>query len=110
MKVILSVGPRNEEMIAKVKAIMNGTLVCAGFENGFSGENEEDIMLYRQCALEELADHCESKDELLDAIYYACGERKDALEDREAYFQEQMCGDEFNYFVEALSWNELSCY
>ena len=109
MIVKLIPGPRNDELITKVKAIMNGTLVCTGFENGFSGENEEDILLYQQTALDELADHCESKDELLDAIYYACGERKDALEDREAYFQEQMCGDEFNYFVEALSWNVLPC-
>ena len=109
MKVILSVGHRNEEMITKVKAIMNGALVCAGFENGFSGETEEDVLWYQQKALDELAEHCKSKEELLDAIYYACEERKDALEDREAYFQEQMCGDEFSYFVEALSWNELSC-
>ena len=109
MKVILSVGPRNEEMIALVKSILNCTFMCSGFENGFEGETEESIALYQQTALDELAEKCESKDELLDAIYYACGERKDGLEDREAYFQEQMCGDEFGYFIDALSYREL-CY
>lgn len=103
MIVKLIPGPRNEKLITKVKDIMNGTFACSGFENGSADETEEDILLYQQTALDKLAEHCKSKDELLDAIYYACGERKDALEDREAYFQEQMCGDEFNYFVEALS-------
>ena len=107
MKVILEVGPRNEEMIAQVKRILNGTSVCSDFENGFDGETEESIVLYQQIALDELAEKCESKDELLDAIYYACGERQEALSDRESYFQEQMCGDEFSYFVDALSWREL---
>ena len=107
MKVILSAGPRNEELIAQVKNIMNYSFVCSGFENGFAGETEEDILLYQQTALDELAESCESKDELLDAIYYACGERQEAIKDRESYFQEQMCGDEFEYFVEALSWREF---
>ena len=101
MKVILKVGPRNEEMIAQVKNILDGTFGCAGFGD------EENSVLYRQIALEKLAEKCESKDELLDAIYYACGERKEGLEDREAYFEEQMCGDEFGYFAEALSGKEF---
>lgn len=101
MKVILKVGPRNEEMIAQVKNILDGTFWCAGFGD------EENTTLYRQIALEKLAEKCESKDGLLDAIYYACGERKEGLEDREAYFQEQMNGDEFGYFVEALSGKEF---
>ena len=107
MKVILEVGPRNEEMIAQVKSILNSTFVCSGFENGFDGETEESIVLYQQIALDELAEKCETKDELLDAIYYACGERQEGLADREAYFQEQMCGDEFGYFVAALYSREL---
>ena len=107
MKVILEVGPRNEEIIAQVKSILNGTFVCPGFENGFDGETEESIVLYQQIALDELAEKCETKDELLDALYYACGERRDGLSDRECYFQELMCGDEFSYFVDALSWREL---
>lgn len=105
MKIRLVVGPRNEEMISLVKCIMNCSFACSGFENGYEGDTE--IALYQQTALDELAKKCESKDELLDAIYYACGERQDELEDREDYFQEQMCGDEFGYFVDALSWREL---
>lgn len=107
MKVILKVGPRNEELIAQVKNIMNCSFTCPGFEDGFDGETEESITLYQQIALDELAEACESKEELLDAIYYACGEREDELKEREAYFQDQMCGDEFSYFVDALSWREL---
>lgn len=103
MKVMITVGPRNEKMIAQVQNIRN----CSFQRCGFDGKNEEDILLYQQMALDKLAESCESKDELLDAIYYACGERKDGLEDREAYFQMQMLGDEFNYFVDALSWKEL---
>ena len=34
-------------------------------------------------------------------------QRKEGLEDREAYFEEQMCGDEFGYFAEALSGKEF---
>lgn len=101
MKVILKVGPRNEEMIAQVKNILDGTFGCVGFGD------EESGALCKQIALEKLAEKCESKDELLDAIYYACGERKEGLEDREAYFQEQMNGDEFGYFVEALAGKEF---
>ncbi len=101
MKVIMKVGPRNEEMIAQVKNILDGTFGCAGFGD------EENTTLYRQIALEKLAEKCESKNELLDAIYYACGERKEGLEDREAYFQEQMNGDEFSYFAEALAGKEF---
>ena len=101
MKVILKVGPRNEEMIAQVKNILDGTFGCVGFGD------EESGALCKQIALEKLAEKCESKDELLDAIYYACGERKEELEDREAYFLEQMCGDEFGYFAEALSGKEF---
>ena len=101
MKVILKVGPRNEEMIAQVKNLLDGTFGCAGFVY------EENSVLYRQIALEKLAEKCESKNELLDAIYYACGERKEGLEDREAYFQEQMNGDEFSYFAEALAGKEF---
>ena len=107
MKVILKVGPRNEELIAQVKNIMNCSFTCPGFEDGFDGETEESITLYQQIALDELAEACESKEELLDAIYYACGEREEELKEREAYFQDQMCGDEFSYFVDALSWREL---
>lgn len=81
MKVILKVGPRNEEMIAQVKNILDGTFGCAGFGD------EENTTLYRQIAFEKMAEKCESKDGLLDAIYYACGERKEGLEDREAYFK-----------------------
>ena len=101
MKVILKVGPRNEEMIAQVKNILDGTFECAGFGD------EESSALCKPIALEKLAEKCESKDGLLDAIYYACGERKEGLEDREAYFQEQMNGDEFSYFAEALAGRKL---
>ena len=107
MTIKLILGSRNAELVAQVKNIMNCAFACSGFENGFAGETEEDILLYQQTALDELAESCESKDELLDAIYYACGERQEAIEDRESYFQEQMCGDEFGYFVEALSWREF---
>ncbi len=101
MKVILKVGPRNEEMIAQVKNILDGTFGCVGFGD------EESGALCKPIAFEKMAEKCESKDELLDAIYYACGERKEGLEDREAYFQEQMCGDEFGYFAEAISGKEF---
>ena len=109
MKVVLEVGPRNEELIAQVKNIMDGSFAGSGFGKGFDGETEESIALYQRIALDELAEACDLKDELLDAIYYACGERQDALEDRQTYFQDQMCGDEFSYFVDALSWRDL-CY
>ena len=71
----MKVGPRNEKMIAQVKNILEGTFGCAGFGD------EESSALCKPIALEKLAEKCESKDELLDAIYYACGECKEGLED-----------------------------
>ncbi len=103
MKVIMKVGPRNEEMIAQVKNIIRTAL---------SGALASAMKKTPRCTgrlpwRSWLKSANRRTNCWPDAIYYACGERKEGLEDREAYFQEQMNGDEFSYFAEALAGKEF---
>lgn len=82
MKVILEVGPRNEEMIQEVlekKATLSA----------------EDWM-----------DYCISNaylgDVFFDALYYACENGDEMLADQAHYFHEQLLRSECCYFVARL--------
>ena len=103
MKVMLVPGPRNEELILMIRNVLNGSFHCGEFENGYTGTDEESRNDYRMAAFSKIEEDTASKEEFLDAVYYACSQVQDDLEDREAYLEEQMYGDEFVYFVEALS-------
>ena len=103
MKVVLVPGPRNEELIVMIRNVLNGSFRCGEYENGYVGTDEVEQNNYRLAAFKEIAEDAASKEEFLDAVYYACGQVQDGLGDREAYLEEQMYNDEFVYFVEALS-------
>lgn len=76
MKVVLIPGPRNEELIEKVReAKMNGECIW---------------------------DICESSSEVFDALYYACECGDMMLENQAKHFQNCLLNDETEYYVERM--------
>ena len=50
-------------------------------------------------ALDELEDEY-GRDAVMDALYYACAAKEEALADQEQYFNDLLKDDEYTYYVE----------
>lgn len=86
MKIKMIPGKYNAELVEKIKVLV------ADFDSAHSDEFDAIEML-------EYLQEEYGKEELIDGLYYACAASDVKLEDQEKYFYDQLCGDEYPYFV-----------
>lgn len=91
MKVCIVPGPRNEEVIERMRGLLTHTDKTAldGYLELLSYKNTPEASA------------------MLDALYYASQTGEAGLKDQEAYFDWLLMDDEFNYFIDRMS-GELS--
>ena len=82
MKVILEAGPRNEELIREIREMKE--ILSA-----------EDWMEY-------CSSHAYLGDEFFDALYYACENADEMIQEQAQYFHNLLLWDEACYFVARL--------
>ena len=82
MKVVLVAGPRNEEMVREIRE-MKETL------------SAEDWMEY-------CSSNAHLGDEFFDALYYACENADEMIQEQAQYFHDLLLWDEAGYFVARL--------
>jgi len=89
MKVILVPGPRNEELIREILEFKAKTAAAQDFE---SFESSVEWIGY--------VDACASMgDEYMDALYYACENGDEMLEEQGRYFHDCLLYDEKYYYA-----------
>jgi len=97
MKIMMIPGERNEELILKVRE------ATAPLHNEEGCEDSE----YHECfeAIDNLIEEY-GLVEMFDALYYACENRDEMLQDQTSYFNDLLYCDEVNYYIGRMTGTE----